>query len=255
MKAGLFLFFLLSASCVFSQDQPNFPFHGRINSDNINTRADATVNSSVVCALNKGYLVEVVSELYGWYKIRLPEKAPAYIRKDLLECIKTDDANNACLVARVSKNNVNIRFKPDESSVIVGKATKDELVNIRGWLGGWFGIEPTKKSFCWIHSKFVTPQKIEEVPQPQIEAKPETLKTQEVTSDIVAEGIIRPYGRIFGRVASHKLLCDDSNIILLKGDKAALDKLINQKIKVTGKKIGVKGRYVIIEITTYEAAG
>ncbi|MBI5144688.1 MAG: SH3 domain-containing protein [Candidatus Omnitrophica bacterium] len=126
----------------------NYPFSGQVNSDEINIRSDSTISSAVICQLNKGEEVAVVSRAYGWYKINLPKKAPAFIKANLITLIDEK-------TAKVSRTNVNIRLKPEESSPVIGQADLDEIINILEKVGGWYKIEPLKNSFGWIYSKFV----------------------------------------------------------------------------------------------------
>jgi uncharacterized protein YgiM (DUF1202 family) len=81
--ASIALFFLCKASSaeVFQ------PFQGEINADGTNIRSDSTVSSETICVLNKGERIEIIAQLYGWYKIRLPKNAPSYIKRSFLECI------------------------------------------------------------------------------------------------------------------------------------------------------------------------
>lgn len=132
----------------FCYSQEAQPFMGEINADNINVRADSTVRSEIVCSLNRGESVVVVFGLYEWYKIRLPKKAPSFIRKDFVS--STDGK-----VGVVLKDRVNIRLGPGESQARLGKANKNEVVNILSAQGDWYGIEPIKNSFGWIHQRFV----------------------------------------------------------------------------------------------------
>jgi uncharacterized protein YgiM (DUF1202 family) len=136
-----------SASMMNSENKP-IVFEGVINIHNANVRSDATVNSKIICKINKGDIVEVVRELYGWYKIRLPKTAPAFIKKNLVSLLNEK-------TARVLKNNVNIRLEPSESSWILGKASQNEVVHILKDLGEWYKIEPINNSFGWIHKKLV----------------------------------------------------------------------------------------------------
>jgi len=131
----------------FAQDK-TFLFQGEINANNINIRSDSTINSKIICIANRGEPVEVIRESYAWYKIRLPKRAPSFIKKNLVELIDTKSA-------KVIKNNVNIRLGPDESSPILGKADKNEVINILSESGEWYKIEPLANSFGWVHSKFV----------------------------------------------------------------------------------------------------
>ncbi len=154
-KIAIVLFFLhwvVINSC-FAQ---NVPFQGRINEDNINIRSDSTVASEIICRVNKDERVEVLSQLYGWYRIRLPKQTPVYVRKDMLECTNySDNPSMSCLNARALKDRINIRLKPDESSPIMGSLDKNEAVNIIKSAGDWYKIEPTQNTFGWISEIFV----------------------------------------------------------------------------------------------------
>jgi len=156
--------FILAA--VFFSQNSLTGFTGQVNSEGINIRSDSTTESKIICQINKGDQVEVVSELYGWYKIRLPKQAPSYVRKDLLECTSYEKAvgfgnsmqiptNKPCLSARASKDRINVRLKPNESAPILGRLSKNELVNIVNTAGDWQRIEPIQNSFGWINKKFV----------------------------------------------------------------------------------------------------
>ena len=147
------------------------PFIGEINSEGINIRADSTTNSEIICQINKGTSVSVISELYDWDKIRLPKIAPSYVKKGLLECTSYENTygpgnsfqiqtNKRCLSATASKDRINVRLEPNESSQILGSLDKNEVVNIVKETGDWYRIEPIQNSFGWINKKFVnkTPQ-------------------------------------------------------------------------------------------------
>lgn len=142
-------------------------FTGEIRAENINVRADSTVVSPVIYALTKGERVEVILEAHDWYRIRLPKQAPAYIKKNFLECApltpadpsqkKEDTAKeNLCSSAKLLNDRVNIRMKPSESASILGMAHKDELVKVLAEEGPWYRIEPTDRTFGWVYKQFVT---------------------------------------------------------------------------------------------------
>lgn len=155
-KIAITLFFLhgIVLSSCFSQ---NLPFQGQINEDNINIRSDSTVGSEIICRVNKGEKVEVLSQLYDWYKIRLPNQAPCYVRKDLLECTKYDNSPiMRCISVKAVRDRINVRLKPDESSPILGRMDKDETANIIKSQGDWYKIEPAQNSYGWISKIFIT---------------------------------------------------------------------------------------------------
>ncbi len=228
-------------------------FQGQINSDNINIRSDSTVSSKIICALNKGEPVEVVRESYEWYKIILPKTAPSFIKKDLVALIDEK-------TAKITKDNVNIRLDPSESSPILGIASKNEVISIQEDRGGWYKIEPRNNSFGWVNKKFVdkvgTINRREEIKLVQ-EIKKENIIVGEkapLDESIIIEGMIKPYGKVIKRIATHKLLSPDNNVFLLKGNKASLDSLNYHKVKVTGKLAHPQNqKYTIIEILKIEA--
>lgn len=240
--------------------QETMPFTGEVNAENINIRADSTVNSRVICRASKGERLEVTSALYGWYKIRLPKHAPSFIKKNLTAGIEDRPANSFDKLkasgtdlnrnAKVIKERVNIRLSPNESSPILGKADKNEIITILGESGEWYKIEPINNSFGWINSKFISkaPAVVKrDDPLPQATAPPEP------QNSIVAEGMIKPYGIVIKRVATHKLITDDKKIFLLKGDKKSLDALNHHKVKVIGKFIEPNNqKYPVIEIEKME---
>lgn len=166
---NIFPVLVLAVSLMFKicPAQEPVSFKEEINSDGINVRQDATVNSDIICVLKKGMEVEVVSEFFEWYKIRLPRVAPAFIKKPLTECNSyfhpTLSAGNAfttktethCQNAKVLKMKVNIRLEPSESSAIIGTIDKDGVVNIVKEVQGWYQIEPTFNSFGWVNKKFI----------------------------------------------------------------------------------------------------
>jgi len=254
-------------------------FQGEINANNINIRSDSTVNSKIICAVNKGEPVEVIRESYGWYKIRLPKAAPSFIRKNLVTLIDEK-------TVKVIKDNVNIRLNPSESSPILGRAGKNEVINILGDRGEWYKIEPLNNSFGWVNKKFVNPapqeatavkpwggmnkadtiNKREEVKLAQeISAKggpasgwkkENKIMDEKVSSgeSLTIEGIIKPYGKVIKRIATHKLITADNNVFLLKGNKGGLDSLNYHRVRVTGRLIPNKNqKYSIIEIQKIEA--
>ena len=228
------------------------PFQGEVNADNINVRTDATVNSAIICTVNKNEAVEVITELYDWYKIRLPQKAPAYIKQDLVACIDAAPlAETECKNAKVLKDRVNIRLGPSESAAIIGAANKNDTVNIIEGKGGWYKIEPLQTSFGWINKRFIT-KVVPPAPAPKNDIP---VPPPEPPDTITLSGVIKPYGKVIKRIATHKLITQDNRIFLLKGDKKSLDALNYQKVKVVGKILDLpRQKYPVIEIRALEEA-
>lgn len=202
-----------------------------VNTDNINVRFDSNINSQIICNVHKGEGVQIVSEKYDWYKIKLPKTAALFVKKTLVEPIDEKTAKGL-------KDNINIRLAPNESSPILGKINKNEFINILQDSGEWYKIEPTVNSFGWIHKKFVDIDKEESKPKDDF---------------VVIEGIIQPYGKVIKRIATHKLITKDDNIFLLKGTPGNLNVIIYHKVKITGKSISSpKEKYPVIKIIKIE---
>ncbi|MDI6606370.1 MAG: hypothetical protein QME65_04440, partial [Candidatus Omnitrophota bacterium] len=66
---------------------------------------------------------------------------------------------------------------------------------------------------------------------------------------------IKPYGRVFARKATHKLITEDKEVFLLKGDRKALNALNSRRVKVSGikeKDAPKKDKYPLIEVRAIE---
>lgn len=248
--SAIFIIPVLYAGVAIAQDFQKF--NGEIISDNINVRIDSTVGSDIICVLKKHDIVEVAEELYDWYKIRLPKNAPSFVKKSLFECMPFQPphpsnapipakSENACVSARAIKDKINVRLKPNENSQILGKVKSDEIVNVLSDSNGWLQIEPIRDSFGFVNNRFV--KKISSTtPVPE----------QLAQGLVIVTGTVQPYGKIFARKATHKLISEDKTY-LLKGNKQSLDSINYQKVKVTGKINDPKQKYPIIEIVSIES--
>ncbi len=262
---SLFIFLAFLNICLA---QNPVPFQGEVNGNNINLRSDSTVNSETICTLNRGYKVEVVSELYEWYKIRLPQIAPSYIKKNLVDCINyttpnlTDtgiivEADNRCINAKVSGNRVNIRMRPDESAPILGTIDRNEVIDILREAGKWYKIKPIENSFGWVHKNLIKKLSLvnktdkNDLSQETEEKTTETGETTLSDENIIVEGIIKP--KFITGIATHKLITKDKDIFLLKADEASLNALNFKKAKIIGNKVGPKTLgYTIVEVKIME---
>jgi N-acetylmuramoyl-L-alanine amidase len=144
----LFLILILSISTCFA-GTPSFK--GKISEDGVNIRTDATVASQVVSTLAKDSQVDVVGESYGWYKIKLPVTAPAYIRNDMAHLFVPQDNKRL----KVDKEGVNVRLRPNDASPIIGRLDKDQEAILIEERSGWYRIEPPEGSYGWVSEYFV----------------------------------------------------------------------------------------------------
>lgn len=245
-SASLALFICLHflAFC-FAIEPPFETFPGVVNSNDINVRSDSNVSCQIICKIKRDTAVEVVAQKYGWYKIKLPEDAVCYVKKNLFEPIGNK-------TAKAIGTNINIRLAPNEASAILGKIDNTEIITILSDNGDWYGICPTGNTFGWIYKKFVNKVAAENIIAKSIG----TPFAQDTPSneDIVCEGIIQPYGKVINRKATHKLITKDYDIYLLKGNPSNLNSLTYHKVRITGKPAPApKQKYPVIEIIKMEA--
>jgi uncharacterized protein YgiM (DUF1202 family) len=254
LKSALFLcaviYILVSPVTVLCQQE--FSFQAEVNSANINLRSDSTASSGIIAVLNKGERLEVMLESYGWYKVRLPQRIPVFIKAGLVECIMPEQGvsgNPTCLSAKVLRDRVNIRASASEGAAIVGVADKNEVINVLGEAGGWFRIEPTRNSFGWVHAKFLSKAQV----PAEGPAKKETAQPKEEPGNITLRGTVNPYGMVLWRVATHKLITAQNKIYLLKGNRQSMNALNRRKAKVIGKVISKPGaKYPVVEVMIIE---
>ena len=242
----------LCGSLTFALAQTNqtFPFMGRVKAKDINVRVDSTVSSGVICQAQENDRLQVIAELYEWYKIRLPKYAPAYINKAMVELV---DAQTA----KVAKDRVNIRLMPTETSAVIGTAAQGEAVNILEFRRDWYKIHPVQNSFGWIHKKFVEKGPRMEMPvltQKLLQPEQKLVSEKPAVGEAIAlEGILKSYGRVFKRQATHKLIDKEKKVYLLKGNTAILNSLTRLKVKVNGRITSPpKARYPLIEVDKIE---
>ncbi|MEW6101793.1 MAG: SH3 domain-containing protein [Candidatus Omnitrophota bacterium] len=226
----------------------------QVTENDINIRSDSTVSSEVICRVNRGQKLKIRTERYGWYKVHLPKQAPCYIKRELVECVKHEEGiQKQCQAAKVIKSRINVRLRPDESSPILGKLNEGELVDIRSPHKDWYKISPPESTFGWIHEKFVKGIFEKEAPVEEKLLPAGVKPAAETERGITITGIINPHGVVFRRTATHKLITQDKEIFLLKGDKKALDKLNHRRAKATGKLITIEGqKYPLLEVYEVE---
>ncbi|MDD5594890.1 MAG: SH3 domain-containing protein [Candidatus Omnitrophica bacterium] len=172
IKRILLIFFYLVLFFNLSFAENFTPFQGRINAQGINIRCSSTINSEVISKANKGEQVSVVSQAYEWYKVQLPKNAAIFVNKDFLAPVneKTTPALTSPplngqpqpQLAKVIKDNVNIRLSASEKSSIIGKLSLNQAVTVLNITGGWAQILPVTNSYGWVNKKFV-----DRIPEPE----------------------------------------------------------------------------------------
>jgi len=247
---ALLLFFANGLSLA----QETFPFQVEILDKNINIRSESTVSSPVLCKVNKEERLTVLSEHYGWYKVILPKNTGAFIKEDFVLAVDSK-------TGRVINDRVNIRLGAGESFPVIGVARKEETLSILEHNSGWYKIEPTGSCFGWLHKQFA--RKLVNISKTTEPANPPKIpreqnkiivaKNPSSGDTLTIQGIVEPYGVVFKRVATHKIITQDGKIYLLKANKENLNALTYRKVTVTGKIIsGFKQRYPVIKVIRME---
>lgn len=76
-------------------DQDNiFTTYGRVNSDGVNFRSDASTDSSVLATIEEDAIVTVNGLVDGWYDVTCEYGTEGYIRSDFLDLTESSSSNS-----------------------------------------------------------------------------------------------------------------------------------------------------------------
>ena len=76
-------------------DQDNvFTTYGRVNSDGVNVRSDASTDSSVLTTIEEEAIVTVNGLVDGWYDVTCEYGTEGYIRSDFLDLTESSSSNS-----------------------------------------------------------------------------------------------------------------------------------------------------------------
>lgn len=76
-------------------DQDNvFTTYGRVNSDGVNVRSDASTDSSVLATIEEDAIVTVNGLVDGWYDVTCEHGTEGYIRSDFLDLTESSSSNS-----------------------------------------------------------------------------------------------------------------------------------------------------------------
>ena len=76
-------------------DQDNvFTTYGRVNSDGVNVRSDASTDSSVLATIEEDAIVTVNGLVDGWYDVTCEYGTEGYIRSDFLDLTDSSSSNS-----------------------------------------------------------------------------------------------------------------------------------------------------------------
>ena len=91
------LIFILMIVCLIVISNKSYATTGKINSETVRVRREASTNSDIIDQLDQGDNVEILEELDGWYKVTYTnkenKKLTGYISSKLLDVEKKQDEN------------------------------------------------------------------------------------------------------------------------------------------------------------------
>ncbi len=109
----------------------------RVSINRLNMRSGAGTSYRVITTLNKGTVVDVVSESNGWTKVKYDGRL-GYVSSKYLEAIKPESSNKT--TKEVNIDSLNVRNGSNTSYGVVGKLKKGEKVSVLSESNGWSKI-------------------------------------------------------------------------------------------------------------------
>ncbi|MGX4599167.1 SH3 domain-containing protein [Faecalimicrobium sp. JNUCC 81] len=107
--------------------------------DRVNLRNGAGTSYRVITTLNKGEVLEVISESNGWTKVKHDGRL-GYISSQYLENVGSSSSNVSSTKV-VDTETLNVRSGPSTSNGIVGKLRRGEKVGVISESNGWSKIK------------------------------------------------------------------------------------------------------------------
>ncbi|MDD3296660.1 MAG: SH3 domain-containing protein [Candidatus Omnitrophica bacterium] len=144
MKKKIFIVLLLCTWAFLSFPSDIFV----TTKDNTNVREDSTVSSSILGSLPSEQTVEVLSESFGWYKIKIPAYISCYISGNFAREITPAEIE-------VTGKKVNLRSRPSLSGKIIGTVPERSRLKVFGQANGWFQVSGYPYAEGWIHGKLL----------------------------------------------------------------------------------------------------
>lgn len=162
-----------------ARGQAATPFTGVVTSDDVYVRSGPSKNYYHVGKVNTGELVEVESELYGWYVIKPPAGSYSFISKQF---VKVDaDGKTGTLTG----DNVRVRAPagggPSRSYKIQLKLNTGDKVAIVGEQDDYLKIMPPADARLYVFGELVAPATDAQIAAARVAAANAALQTTEAT--------------------------------------------------------------------------
>jgi len=148
---------------------PDFPFDGVLTGNGVYVRSGPDTNYYPTTQLNRGQIVRVVGEEFGWYKIVPPSGSFSWVHKDYVQPTEKQ-------MGRITGDRVAIRAgspRTDRKTAVQMMARRGLEVKIVGQQGRWYKIEPPKGAYLYVSARYVkpagvpVPKTVAEIGQPE----------------------------------------------------------------------------------------
>ena len=212
----------------------------KVSVSRLNMRSGASTSYRVITVLNKGEVVEVISESNGWSKVKYDGRL-GYVSSEYIENIEEESTNKT--TKQVNTATLNVRSGPSTSYSVIGKVHNGNKVQVISESNGWSKIEYNGKN-AYVSSMYLKAVNVSsdsnkpvEPSTPETPSKPEVSKeTKIVNTEVlnVRSGPSTSYSKI-GKV--------------YKGNKVGVISESNgwSKIEFNGKEAYVSSDYLVKE--------
>ena len=133
---------------------------GTVNiSEGLNLRYGPSTSNTLLCELENGSEVEILSESGGWYKIRTSFDIEGYVFKSYIKASGSSDSNSSSNVqqGKVKVNTrLNVRSGPGTSYSIKGYLLNNASVVISDSQNGWYAITSSSGLSGYCSKEYIT---------------------------------------------------------------------------------------------------
>ncbi|NTV29032.1 MAG: hypothetical protein HGA80_03010 [Candidatus Omnitrophica bacterium] len=159
MRIVMTLLLVLSCclTCGQAGAQSKTPFVARVKSDRVYVRAGQNVNFATVAVVNKGDTLVVLSQSYGWCRVKVPAQTKAYIKAEYAVLTTPE-------IGEITADKVNVRCAASTDAGILGKLERGNRFYVRAKEGDWLAIKPVDQLSAWVKEEFLEPVKGASVP-------------------------------------------------------------------------------------------
>lgn len=130
---------------------------GIVNADDVNVRQGPGLGSAVVGSVTRNFIVEVVEQSDGWYKVRYGENKYGWVTGrylDVMEGIGT---------AVVGADDVNFREGPGTTFGVIGSFERGISLTVLEKKDNWYKAKTSAGAVGWISGDFVTANVLDSV--------------------------------------------------------------------------------------------